>query len=82
VPDVRSDDPYASGWVDDRATDRRSGRDVPPANQRGSGDFPPARRAESSAYEERDDRWVREPSQRSSGRRPQLDFEVTDDRWN
>jgi hypothetical protein len=93
APDARSDDPYASGWVDDRAGTRRSSRDVPPASRRDSGDFPPARgrdsgdfppaqRAESIAFEERDDRWVREPGQRSSGRRPQLDFEVTDDRWN
>ncbi|HEY9482416.1 MAG TPA: hypothetical protein VIR00_05590 [Micromonosporaceae bacterium] len=105
VPDVRSDDPYANGWVDDRAAARRS-RNAPSASQRDGGDFPaarrdrdsgdipaarrdrdsgespPARRSERAAYEERDDRWVREPSQRSSGRRPQLDFEVTDDRWN
>ncbi|HZD96795.1 MAG TPA: hypothetical protein VE132_01350 [Micromonosporaceae bacterium] len=43
------------------------------------------RSAEPVAYEERDDRdhrWVREPSRRSSGPRPQLDFEVNDDRWH
>ena len=104
APDERSDDPYASGWVDDRATSAGAARipparsrdsgefpparrnpdsgDIPPARSRDSGDFPPARRAESAAFEERDDRWVREPGQRSGGRRPQLDFEVTDDRWN
>ena len=105
VLEVRPDDPYASGWVDDRAAASRSSRDVPPSSQPDSGDFPPARRdrdsgdflrgrsrdgddfppargAEPPSFEERDDRWAREPSQRSGGRRPRLDFEVTDDRWH
>jgi hypothetical protein len=74
---------------DDRAGDRSGARrdsgDFPPAHSRDSGDFPPMRSAEPAAHEERDDRddrWVREPSRRSSGPRPQLGFEVNDDRWH
>jgi hypothetical protein len=31
--------------------------------------------------DDRDDHWVREPGRRSSGRGPDVDFQVTDDRW-
>jgi hypothetical protein len=62
----------------------RDSGDVTPArgwDARDNGDFPAQRRAEPDSYEDWDDRWVREPGRYPTGRRPQLDFEATDDRW-
>jgi hypothetical protein len=69
----------------DSGVRRRDSGEFAPArgrDARDSVDFPDQRGAEPAASEDRDDHWVREPGRHSTGRRPQLDFEATDDRWH
>lgn len=80
--DVWADERYARRPTNGAAGRRDSG-DFPAA-RRDSGEFPPVRRPEPPAYDDgtdRGDRWVQEPGRQSTGRRPRLEFEPTDDRW-